>query len=397
MAVNLLNYVFDDAGNALAGATVVAVGRDAGGTHTTTTNASGQWSFTGLPDDTYDVTITLGSKVRRQLGDVKLQLGGFADTAGAAPIGDGTITTAKLADDAVTQAKVAAGAIGATELASNAVTSTKLAAGSVGSTALASDAVTAAKIADGAVGTSALADGSVTAAKLAADAGAGGSASLADGSVTTAKLANLAVTTAKLAADAVTNAQIASRTIHGDNIAFNAITSSELASGSVGNTELADNAVTAAKMSSNSVGTSELVDGSVTAAKLAADVGGGDLTAEVSSVPGTDLGISTSSGAPTQLATISNVGAGDWLVFGSASFSVGSGAPEVTLELFIGGIVDTVVAVGKGASDVVNLTQIWFVQGATSTTDLALKAYASGAGAIAKADTCRIAALRISS
>jgi len=101
-------------------------------------------------------------------------------------IADGSVTTAKIANDAVTADKLAPdvsftpddGSITAAKLANNAVTTTKLA----------NNAVTTAK----------LADANVTTAKL------------ADANVTTAKLANNAVTTAKLADANVTAPKIES-------------------------------------------------------------------------------------------------------------------------------------------------------------------------------------------
>ena len=89
-------------------------------------------------------------------------------------LGTGAIATAKIADDAVTTAKIAAGAVGNTEIASTAINSAKIDTG----------AVTAAKIAANAVGSSQLSSGSVTTAKIADDA------------VTAAKLANTSVTAA---------------------------------------------------------------------------------------------------------------------------------------------------------------------------------------------------------
>ncbi|MEE1764426.1 hypothetical protein [Streptomyces sp. SP18BB07] len=104
---------------------------------------------------------------------------------------DGMITEVKLAENAVTAAKIALGAVNATALADGAVLAEKLAA----------NAVTQAKLANGAVTALALADEAVTAAKVAA--GAIDSAKLADAAVTAAKIGNAAVTTGKIAAQAV--------------------------------------------------------------------------------------------------------------------------------------------------------------------------------------------------
>lgn len=69
-------------------------------------------------------------------------------TDGAA-LTDGSITTPKLADGAVTTAKLLDGGVGTVDLADGAVTSPKLAAGSVGTAQLADGSVTSAKLASG--------------------------------------------------------------------------------------------------------------------------------------------------------------------------------------------------------------------------------------------------------
>lgn len=69
---------------------------------------------------------------------------------------DGAIGTNRIADDAITAAKIAAGAVGTSELADDSVTAAKIAA----------DAVGTSEIAAGAVGASELASNAVTMAKL---------------------------------------------------------------------------------------------------------------------------------------------------------------------------------------------------------------------------------------
>lgn len=93
----------------------------------------------------------------------------------AVKVADGAIITIKLADGAVTAAKLAAGAVGTVQIADGAVTSAKLGS-DVGATILGDGSVTTAKLADGAVTTAKMADGSVTTGKL------------ADGAVTGAKV-----------------------------------------------------------------------------------------------------------------------------------------------------------------------------------------------------------------
>ncbi|MFF4276112.1 beta strand repeat-containing protein [Streptomyces sp. NPDC001536] len=135
---------------------------------------------------------------------------------------DGIVTEVKLAQEAVTEAKLALasvssekiqqGAVNDLLLADDAVTAAKLAAGAVDSTALgdgavlaekiAANAVTQAKLAANSVTALALADQAVTAAKVAA--AAIDSTKIADAAVTAAKIGNAAVTTGKLAAQAVT-------------------------------------------------------------------------------------------------------------------------------------------------------------------------------------------------
>ena len=127
-------------------------------------------------------------------GNVALSGDATLSNAGVLTIGNDKITTAKILDANVTTAKIADGSI------------------------------TAAKIADGTVVEAELADGAVATAKL------------ADSSVTTAKIVDANVTTAKLADSNVTTAKIADANVTSAKLASN-IDAAKLHDGTISNTE----------------------------------------------------------------------------------------------------------------------------------------------------------------
>jgi len=121
----------------------------------------------------------------------------------ATDIIDGIVTTVKLADDAVTAAKLAAAAVDSTSIQDDAITTPKIVAGAVQTVQLDTGAVSADKIAAGAVTTAKLDALAVTADKIAANA------------ITAEKILAGSVTTTALAADAITGKTITGGTING--------------------------------------------------------------------------------------------------------------------------------------------------------------------------------------
>ena len=83
---------------------------------------------------------------------------------------DGSVTSAKLADNSVTGTKIGSGAVDESKLADSSVSEAKIGAGSVTTAKLADLGVTTGKIADAAITTAKLADANVTTAKIAAGA-----------------------------------------------------------------------------------------------------------------------------------------------------------------------------------------------------------------------------------
>ena len=140
---------------------------------------------------------------------------------GALP--DGGVTTAKLADDAVTQPKIAASAIHTENINDNAVTTAKITDSNITTAKIANNAVTTPKILDSAVSEAKLGSSVVTTAKLAA------------GAVTEAKLATNAVTTDKINSGVITNAKLAANAVGTANIADEAVTLAKLPHGTSSN------------------------------------------------------------------------------------------------------------------------------------------------------------------
>ena len=110
-------------------------------------------------------------------------------TFGTTSVADDAITTAKLAADSVTTAKILDANITAAKLASDAVTTAKITDANITAAKLASDAVTTAKILDANITTDKIASDAVTTAKI------------LDANITTAKIESNAVTTGKLGTD----------------------------------------------------------------------------------------------------------------------------------------------------------------------------------------------------
>jgi len=147
-----------------------------------------------------------------------VEVTGFSESSVGTP-GDGTVTTAKLADDAVTAAKLASSAVVTASIVDDAVTAAKLASSAVVTASIVDDNVTQAKIADDAVGADQLAASAVVTASIVDDAVT--QAKIADDAVGADQLAASAVVTASIVDDAVTLAKMATGT-DGNLISYDA-------------------------------------------------------------------------------------------------------------------------------------------------------------------------------
>ena len=235
---------------------------------------------------------------------------------------DGTIDTLQLADDAVTNAKIAVDAIQGDVIAAGAITTIKIN----------TDAVTNALIATDAVNQDSIAANSVTATEIVA------------GTITANELATNAITSDKIQANAVTAAKILANTITASQIATNTITATQIAAGTITADELAADSVTASKITVSTLSaitgnlgtlTAGTIDASqVTVSNLSAsNISTGSLSAQRLTLNGSTLtadgtGLKITSGGVTvaeigtrAVGALGLNGGGGTVAFGDGRFS----------------------------------------------------------------------------
>ena len=193
-----------------------------------------------------------------------------------AKIADANVTTAKLASNAVTTAKITDLNVTTAKIASTAITAGKIASSAVETAKINDHAVTTAKIADANVTEDKIASSAVTAAKIASSAvttaklydEAVETAKIDDTAVTTAKLADSAVTTAKIAADAITGAKIADDAINSEHYTDGSIDTAHIADSQVTTAKIAADAITGAKIADDAIDSEHYTDGSIDTAHI---------------------------------------------------------------------------------------------------------------------------------
>lgn len=225
-------------------------------------------------------------------------------------ISNSAVTTAKVADGAITNEKVAAG-ISYHKLVDvpTALPPTGAAGGDLSGSfpepVIAPGAVNESKIADGSVSTLKIQDGAIISLKL------------ADGSVLTAKIADAAITTAKIEDGAVTADKLASGAVTNDKITsvdYSKVTGAPAAlppsgiaggdleneypnpvvrAGAITENKIAPGAVTGSRIAAGAVGTAAVADGAITDEKIAsvayAKVTGAPVSLPPNGVAGGDL------------------------------------------------------------------------------------------------------------
>ena len=179
----------------------------------------------------------------------------------------GTISTAQIADDAVTNAKIGPLAVDSTEIASGAVVTAKIGAAAVTSTELGTASVIAVKIGGSAVGNTKIAAGAVIAGKFGALSIATGD--ISNGGVQTANIGALAVAEAQVAAAAISTAKLATGAVTSNELGASSVITSKLAALAVTSSELGASSVIAGKYGALSIAAADVAAAAIITSKLA--------------------------------------------------------------------------------------------------------------------------------
>lgn len=204
----------------------------------------------------------------RELKNASIQNAKIADLAVTnAKIEDAAIDSAKIEDLSVTTAKIALLAVDTAQIADAAIENAKIGLLAVDTANIADAAIENAKIANLAVDTAQIANAAIETAKianLAVD-----TAQIANAAIEEAKINNLAVTNAKIANTTITGAKIANATIDTAQIANAAITNAKIGNLAVDTAQIANAAIEEAKIGSLAVTNAKIANTTITGAKIA--------------------------------------------------------------------------------------------------------------------------------
>ena len=246
-----LQTQINTSGDIVAGGTVVLNGNGLIGYYNTpisTATRSIYISKTG--------SIAIGGNGGRTLQITGGQIKFFAD--GSVINSDGTVTgtTGAYITDAGMVTGLADGSVGTAQIVAEAVTNAKMALNSVDTAQIVDSAITNSKVANNAVDTAQIVDSAIKEAKL------------NDNAVTTNKINALAVTTAKIDNLAVTNAKIDALAVTSAKIADLAVTTAKIDALAVTNAKIANASISTAKIQNAAITTALIDNLAVTNAKI---------------------------------------------------------------------------------------------------------------------------------
>ena len=196
-------------------------------------------------------------------------------------ISNEAVSTAKLRDGAVMEAKIANEQVTTSKIGPDAVTNAKLADNSVAIEQMQDNSVDTPELVDAAVTNQKLDDNSVSLSKM--QDNSVDTPELVNASVTNDKLDDNSVSLSKMQDNSVDTAELVNLSVHTSKLNTYAVTNTKLATDSVSTVKVQDNAITEPKLAANSVTNRQIADGSIDGAKLT------DGTLDVDKIKGLDI------------------------------------------------------------------------------------------------------------
>ena len=225
-------------------------------------------------------------------------------------LGINAVETGNIAAAAITNAKLGTNAVDTINIVASAITNSKIAQGAVHASSILANTITAGQIAAGAIAADEILAGAVTASKIAA------------GTITANEIKAGTITASEIQAGTITSDKVATNTLLATNIAANAITTSELSAnavtsvkinaGAITSAKITANAINADKIAANSVGASEIKSDSITAGQIKA----GAISASEIAIGGID-GVRIQAGSISAKHILSNAITADKIQAGS--------------------------------------------------------------------------------
>ena len=189
-----------------------------------------------------------------------------SDSVITAKIQNSAVTTVKIADDAVTMAKLGSGTL-PTDIT---VASANIVDGTIATADIGADQITNALIADNQIDSEHYVDGSVDRVHLAADLIDG--TKIADDSINSEHYVDGSIDHQHLANDVIDGDNIQDDVINSEHYAADSIDTEHYAPTSIDSAALASNSVTESKITDANVTTLKIADSNVTLGKLASDL-----------------------------------------------------------------------------------------------------------------------------
>ena len=181
-------------------------------------------------------------------------------------IQSGAVSTRCLADEAVTEDKLADGSVTGVKIGTGAVTEDKIADGAIDSIHIKSNTVSGEKLADEAIESRHIKDNSIGAEKI--KDGTIENVDIKDGTLDGSKIKDGTIEGTKMADNAIESRHLIDNSIPGSKIKDGTIENVDIKDGTLDGSKIKDNTIQGGKLADGAISNSKIVDGSVTESKI---------------------------------------------------------------------------------------------------------------------------------